>query len=41
MDQEKVVCIGFDGKEYKVLKSELVPRTSIYGVIIDNGMVSY
>lgn len=39
MSQETVVCIGFDGKEYVTSRSELVPRTSIYGIVIDDDKV--
>lgn len=39
MNQETVTCIGFDGKEYVTPLSELVPRTSIYGIIVNNDKV--
>ena len=39
MGQETVTCIGFDGKEYSVLASELILRTSIYGIVIKDNAV--
>ncbi len=39
MSVETVVCIGFDGKEYVTPVSKLVPRTSIYGIVVDAGSV--
>jgi 8-oxo-dGTP pyrophosphatase MutT (NUDIX family) len=39
MNEETVICIGFDGKEYETPVSELVPRTSIYGIVIKDGNI--